>query len=714
MSSYKVGDFLQHDEYGIGQVKDINEGQVPEVEIDFKQHGTHILPEHLVKRSTSRLSPDGFHAFAYLEPEKAKLLLQDDPVEAICKVLEDFRKYRAKTEDFKKYLSLYISDWGAWWELTQPLLKKSARIDSTKSQVREYGLMQEELLPVQAAYRSFRRYRKYESFPLVYDQARRVLREIERGETLSDDEIDDLLGYFRQVIASGQYPIGERLDAFFRLVEGKWLSPEQIQAQFAELLKAGFRIYELEPFAQQRVVKHLLQQPLDEVTFELLATGMGGQPAVVQTLSEWALRRSVPGEIARLILAGLSLNLPPDLAEREYRGLNDRLKAIVELVKCLPLNYTDWKAIFTAFQDANRSIASVPDLEPIKLVLPAFTRLAWELLVRVRELRLDETIVLDSLVDPVLRTDYIVSVLEAAKRFKLPDEFTALIEDRLLNTAGKRGDDFLYPLLSHRWKSHSEQAAGLVEFVSRYPSPALIERAGRVLCEIGQQAEGVALVKLLPYLDHFHRLEGNWSWSGSLEAMRETAFFELFIKSIPASSGNWYQDPALIQAAQQYAAHLLDGAQQEIREQKEQLSQYQVQLHELESQLKEKETILRELRSLGGGEEAKGWRFEERSRILKEVASVIAEFERYAASQTTPSREILAVLRRLENLVAGYKVLALEPVGSKVEFSPQKHRLVEGADISPGDMVMVVERGFLIRDLQDRLRLLKPALVKKS
>jgi molecular chaperone GrpE (heat shock protein) len=72
-----------------------------------------------------------------------------------------------------------------------------------------------------------------------------------------------------------------------------------------------------------------------------------------------------------------------------------------------------------------------------------------------------------------------------------------------------------------------------------------------------------------------------------------------------------------------------------------------------------------------------------------------------------------AIILRLNNLIKGMKVTPMEAIGTQVQFNPQKHRLIDSSLLEPGKKVIVVERGFLIRDNHDKMRLLKPALVKQ-
>jgi molecular chaperone GrpE (heat shock protein) len=55
----------------------------------------------------------------------------------------------------------------------------------------------------------------------------------------------------------------------------------------------------------------------------------------------------------------------------------------------------------------------------------------------------------------------------------------------------------------------------------------------------------------------------------------------------------------------------------------------------------------------------------------------------------------------------------MEAIGSRVKFNPQKHQAVGVSVIGVGEEVVVMEKGYLIRDSKEKLRLLKSALVTK-
>jgi molecular chaperone GrpE (heat shock protein) len=121
---------------------------------------------------------------------------------------------------------------------------------------------------------------------------------------------------------------------------------------------------------------------------------------------------------------------------------------------------------------------------------------------------------------------------------------------------------------------------------------------------------------------------------------------------------------------------------------------------------------LGELRNRPGGNSGEA-RFEERVRILKEIVTAVAEVERFVAGKGGEAEEIESVLRRFSSLLPGQNVTPLEAIGTEVAFNPQRQRLVETSDLQPGQPVRIVERGYLIRDHTEKLRLLKPAIVKK-
>jgi molecular chaperone GrpE (heat shock protein) len=205
-------------------------------------------------------------------------------------------------------------------------------------------------------------------------------------------------------------------------------------------------------------------------------------------------------------------------------------------------------------------------------------------------------------------------------------------------------------------------------------------------------------------------IPGNWEWRDTEETLREKIYLTMLQSQNPENS---VIDQAVFNAAKTYIESQINAFVLQSESMQKQLNALESQAAHNQALLEEKDTLLRELKGNYGGN-SEEIRFEERSRILKELVISLAEFERYTASQPNRSKETEAILKRFSNILGAYKVVATESIGTTVSFNPQKHRLAESADVAPGDPVNILERGFFIRDQKDKLRLLKPALVKET
>ena len=110
---FNKDDFIYHTSYRTGRVTSVIlptgvETDLADVSIDFKTGEIKTFSKYLLERSCHKISPLGFHAFAYLDPAGAALAIQEKPVEVILMVLQDFPGLQATTDDIKYYLaSLY-------------------------------------------------------------------------------------------------------------------------------------------------------------------------------------------------------------------------------------------------------------------------------------------------------------------------------------------------------------------------------------------------------------------------------------------------------------------------------------------------------------------------------------------------------------------------------------------------------------------------------
>ena len=149
-------DFFFHTELGVGRILKITNEQPLEVEIQFYEQPPRVMTGLLLQRSSEKISPFAYRALAFTQPEMAQQLLEENPVDVICLVLEDFPGNMTKTERLKDYLKPYVKDWESWWKTTQPLLKEDTRIDTTQSRLQQYALAQEVRSRTEEIYRSFK------------------------------------------------------------------------------------------------------------------------------------------------------------------------------------------------------------------------------------------------------------------------------------------------------------------------------------------------------------------------------------------------------------------------------------------------------------------------------------------------------------------------------------------------------------------------------
>ncbi|MEM3449330.1 MAG: hypothetical protein QXP38_10730 [Nitrososphaerota archaeon] len=714
MSSYKAGEFLDYEGYGVGRIKSVREGPTPDVEIDFKEKGVRVFPENLVRRNSRRLSSDGFHAYYYLEPEQARRLLDEDKVEVVCKVLRDFHEFCAKGEEIKEYLSRYISEWKPWWDTTLPLLKKSSRIDSTNLRSKGFRLLNQEVSPVEASYRQFRQSRVYNDQSGTFENACQVLRLLEEGHSLDDYKVDDVVNYLISVVNSDKHPINQRLEGLFCLRSRRRISDAQFVENFDKLIRTGFRIYELSPSNQLRVVNSLTNQYADmpdpEIK-ELLLTGVCAKGKTIEYLKDWAISRSDIELIAEMVIFALTKNLSPALEKEEYSDLNIRMLACVELVKCLPLSDHRWIEIANAFKNAVKILSSMTNLE----IINSLTLLAQELHTRALQLK-DENIkyaIIEGLVDPWIPPDFVIAVLDTAQESGFED-FARAIREHIIENSEKSDyrDDLLYKTLVRGWNgdylSMIENLRTLV--LKQSPNLPFIRVAGKVLCDIAESLDEISLIDLIPCLNFFYSLSSFYPfaslpWKNSIEVLLEKAYYSyLKANHIDSVFTNKFEEVAVKRALKRYASEWFEPYHaQEI--------QYKSRIQELEKTLEEKEILLRELLISSKNETR---RFEERSRILKEVVTIISEIESSYGDHTDNLGVIEHILHRFEDLAIKHGVTPLEPLGTRVSFDPQRHRSIPGERINPGEEAIVIERGFGINDFWGRHHVLKPALVIKK
>jgi molecular chaperone GrpE (heat shock protein) len=714
-----IGDFIFHNSFGVGRVQEIKfpinieehkdhhpKSAIPYILIKFKDGDPQSFSSDLLGRSASRISPVGYRALAYIDLDKAKQLLEIDPVGAIELLLQDFPNLTAKTDDFKDYLAPYVTDWGVWWEKVQPKLKESPRIDSSKSKHREYRIARELQSPAEEKYISFHRLRSFESKSKLFDQAKRVLEQYGKGSPLSEEHLQDVLNFVWQIIELRRDEISLRLDALFRLQDGKWIENDQASLFLEEMLEPGLKIFDLNIYTINRLVNYIIDNPLTETRKSILAGSICSNEQVIKSIIEWALHKGDPDFIALLLKTALQENIPTRSNDELVDSCAIRLGHAERLVTLLPANSPSWETIITSHRKLVQSVSEL-DLGNYSSIVPAlvgFSRVLFEYVnPYVPEMG---NKIIDNLLHFSLPMRFIVELVLSAKNSKKEPKFGQILEKNLWGIGEERNYDFLARMIE-ALETDQEKIKVLVNTIKVNRNPLLVEKIGNMVCEIVSKNKMTDPLVFLPDLNFLNEIKGKWNWSFLIASLRENIFFEMFSRS----SDNLV-DHALLSANRRTIDSSLREKNEEILGLELKLQQEIDRNQRIENQVTEKDQVIRELRSGFGGDTADA-RFEEKVRIVKELASSVAEFERMLTRADNKSLEGEAIILRLNNLIKGMKVTPMEAIGTQVQFNPQKHRLIDSSLLEPGKKVIVVERGFLIRDNHDKMRLLKPALVKQ-
>ena len=706
-------DYVIHSTYGVGQVTELilPEGGDPDsanVSIDFGWGEVKTFTKYLLERACQKVSPLGFHAFKYLDPAGAKKAVQEKPVDVILMVFHDFPGMRASTDDLKYYLSSYVPEWETWWKKVQPKLKEDPRIDTSQSRNQLYSVHHELISRAEEIYLGFDhvRLREKHDYQKIYDQARRALVEHMDGQALSPEHFQVVLEFTSMVIQSDHYSLPDRVDAIFRLMDGKWLEGEDARKKLDNLLEQNIKLYNLNAYSLNRLVEYLLKDYSGGKQLDMLVTGICSTEEMSRKLIDWTLKRGEKEIITRFFIEALGEYLPPLLESEKYQSLALRWKESLRMIPAISAMDPAWKTILEKYSLALASISRLSTEKASIFLHPLgeMASLIYRHTIRIQpEL---ETTFLGIIIDPALPLRFILDLMVVVRKVSGAQELSGKLQDRLWESGEEWKFDFLDRIAGG---SNLERAVSLIRPALRIDHPLLRDVVGEKICNLAGQDQKNNLAAYMSVFDQLHGLKGSWSWSRRLESLRE----EALLASFENASREHGADPALQTAVQRYANQQKQSLQQDLDTAKDQIAQASQKIMQLETQLREKDMRITELRSGFGGDTAEA-RFAERIHILKEMATTLAEFERAASANLEQSRGMDALLKRLFNILAGLKVVPMEPLGTKVAFNVQKHRLVDTVHVDTGETVIIFERGFLIRDFEDNLRLLKTALVKKE
>lgn len=714
----QVGNFRFHSEWGVGKIRTITPGSRPDVIIDFERRPEHTASLAWIERETGPVSADGFRALYFDHYDQAQQVLRDDPVLALEMTLRDFPGGRAKTEDIKAYLGRYLT-WEEWWERTQPLVKAAPHIDTSRARLREYTLRLEALSPAAEAYRSFQERRLLGDHSRAYSEARRALHLSKSDQPLEVEAQDRLLRYFEELLRDPERPNNQRLDLVFRLTEAGWLNEAQCDAELAQLITPTLRMYELDEYAQNRMLRLLERRRPSEVELHLLVSSMAGADSVIRAAVKRIIQLGEPRWILAALQCGLTQRLPDQPAESQTFFV--RLGACVELVTYLPSAGTEWIMVASWFESlcahCADKLASREQL--LKFGFTDLVRLTYALYSGALTAQPESArIILAAAVNIRYGTTYLTAMFLAAQVGDgIPPTFIDAIRTLIGIAAGPQHDLLRAVVLGYDSQSDGQQIGHLVDVACLWSThEANFDwAAGRVI-ELAKRLEDQQLLLVIDHLDRLATAGPQRSWHNALEAQRERAYlYGLSVlplnPDVPPSQVFGRVDATLISAIR----HLVNGQASRLEaaldEQRQRAFQLERQLANAQGELQHGKSIISEVSENRTGQE-KDLKFQERYRLLRDLASAAAEFERFVVRQETAIPGLTALQLRLANLMRSNGVEVWAALGTHTAYDPAYAQVIGGAVVMLGELVEVTETGYTIAHPAGDKRILKLARVR--
>lgn len=720
---FRVGDYISNPYYGVGLIKEIGEGDIPDVVIDFHREQNMSVSARLIETSSRRLSPDGFLALWFDDKAQADKLISEDPAKAVALALTDFVNTRAKTEELKSYFTPCIpeSEWTKWWKKTQQAVKKAEYIDSSKSDDREYRLRQELISQAEEAFRRFQRTRNLGDLKRAYEDTKAIFNAIEKGASLSDLHVQDLKQFYTQVSNDASFDVGIRLDALFRLEERKWLTPEEAHnAQLALVQPA--KLYRVETFTETRLLNFLFTNIDNADLYPTLLTGLCSSSTSMERVFDWITKRGDPS----LVLAGLRVtlteNIPPELRPTDHKLLATRLDRASQLVELQTMSSESAEEMLVLYEKLVDSIGGAKQIEAdTKILIVSAIHLGGVLFDRVVAIQSDlGTRVVAALVVPSFSSDFVFAVLDLRTKARTSEAFNAKLDGYALENSRSTNSSALTVLLPKANDDRVTAMGQLAEMAHRYGNnnEYLLSKIAERAYELCREASKEELMQVIPNLDSLVNMGMPTSSKNLLAEQRKRAYVFALQEYMPrASSPNASSigvlDRFLALAIRDYMQEQQAEIRTQVAELKKLVTDQEQQAQELTARLAETQSRMKEL-GQSFVQNPQQMRYEERFRILQDIAASVAEFERFNSKPERKSPESDAFLRRMNSLLSAQGVFPRESIGNVIKYDSTFCQIISGVSSSGSsiDEVKVVERGYVIKDPQGTEHLLKPVLVR--
>ncbi|MBD3265878.1 hypothetical protein GF373_04345 [bacterium] len=143
-SQFMPDSFVQHSDWGIGRVKDLNM-QRKRVTINFQRKRNHQMDIHLAKDIVDRLPDDDYRVMLVTNKEELQRMVKEEPLKLVKNVLKSFNGSLTAKEIKEKLYGKTVQerDWSSWWSKVTADVRKDPYISVTGGALKQYTIQEE-------------------------------------------------------------------------------------------------------------------------------------------------------------------------------------------------------------------------------------------------------------------------------------------------------------------------------------------------------------------------------------------------------------------------------------------------------------------------------------------------------------------------------------------------------------------------------------------
>jgi molecular chaperone GrpE (heat shock protein) len=521
-------------------------------------------------------------------------------------------------------------------------------------------------------------------------------------------ERDGMTRYIR----NREMAVTDRIDILLRMLEAGWISDEAARPVLLQLNDEGIRIWELESYAANRVVDVLLRLVGRDAARDTLLTAFAASPRVAAKVIEAYVAIGTPDVLEQGLHIGLRQNAPDPAGEftsaslaRAFSTYGERIEELGRTLDRMVVEWrveVVWQELATDLHDAWRGLAdlwltaSSGELKNVSdAVRPrdqALERMGsfWRRCVafaptgqRDGFLQISVDPRLASVAEPLLET-----IFAGQQAHGYGDAWTALASG-LPEKALLRSLDII---AERHWGWPAE--ADTVEYLSDQLNvrTEVIEWAAERAVRAVQQNPAQAS-RWAGLLDRISPHVTNEELRARVNGVREQVFLGMCRQirlGRPVEATGRVMDSATLGGLVTFVGEVAQEHEAALAREREKARVAEQSQHEAEERSERLRHDLVEVQNSFRRSEAE-IAFRERKRLLTDVAETVAQIDDLARQRD--SKEVAAVVTRLNSLLVPYRVEPFGHVGELLQFDAAWQELQSPGAVT-GQSVTVTRRGY--------------------